>query len=124
MNLTVTDAYEIKNHVAISKLRVGRYHRGTRGDYVIIDYHPPLRNGTQQHEVRMQPVMIEALQCVIVERNAESAGDDSAYLRCEMEPVSVPAPRRGDDAPVFRIADECCDEFARGIGKHRGIIGR
>lgn len=124
MNLTVTDAYEIENHVAVSKLRVGRHHRRTCGDDVIIDYHPTFRNGTQQHEVRMQPVMIEALQCVIVERNAESAGDDSAYLRCEMEPVSVPAPRRGDDTPIFRTADKCRDEFARGIGKHRGIIGR
>lgn len=106
MDLSVTDAYEVDNHVTVSELRVGRYHRGTRWDDVVIDYHPPLRDGPQQHEVRVQTVMVDALQGVIVERKAESVRDVAAYLSGEMEAVGVPAPWRGDDAPVFRIADE------------------
>lgn len=107
MDLSVTDAYEVENHVPVSELRVGRYHRGAGGDDVIIDYHPPLGDGPQQHEVRVQTVMVDALQGVIVERKAESVRDYAAYLRGEMEAIGVPAPRSGDDAPVCRIADEC-----------------
>ena len=106
MDLSVTDADEVENHVAVSELRVRRYHRGTGGDDVIIDYHPPLSDGPQQHEVGVQTVMVDALQGIIVERNAKRRGDVAAYLGGEMEAVSVPAPRCGDDAPVFRIADE------------------
>lgn len=107
MDLSVTDAYEVENHVPASELRVGRYHRGAGGDDVIIDYHPPLGDGPQQHEVRVQPVMVDALQGVIVERKAQSVRDYPAYLCGEMEAVGVPAPRSGDDAPVCRITDEC-----------------
>lgn len=106
MDLSVTDAYEVENHVAVSELRVGRDHRGASGDDVVIDYHPTLCDGPQQHEIRMQAVMVDALQGVIVERKAESVRDYAANLGGEMEAVSVPAPRCGDDAPVFRIADE------------------
>lgn len=124
MDLTVTDAYEVENHVPVAELRVGRDHRRTGGDYVIIDYHSPLGDGPQQHEVRVQTVMVDALQGIAIERNAESVGDNAAYLGSEMEAIGVPAPRSGDDAPVCRIADECCDEFARNIGEHRGMICR
>lgn len=107
MDLSVTDAYEVENHVPVSKLRVGRNHRGTGGDDVIIDYHPPLGDGPQQHEVRVQPVMVDALQRIIIERKAESVRNYPAYLCGEMEAVGVPASRSGDDAPSCRIADEC-----------------
>lgn len=107
MDLSVTDAYEVENHVPVSELRVGRDHRGTGGDYVIIDYHPPLGDGPQQHEVRVQSVMVDALQGIAIERNAESVGDYAAYLGGEMEAIGVPAPRSSDDAPVCRIADKC-----------------
>lgn len=106
MDLSVTDAYEVENHVPVSELRVGSYHRGAGGDDVIIDYHPPLGDGPQQREVRVQTVMVDALQGVIVERNAESIRDYAAYLCGEMEAVGVPALRCGDDAPAIRIADE------------------
>lgn len=124
MDLSVTDAYEVENHVPVSELRVGRDHRGASGDDVVIDDHPTFHDGPQQHEIRVQPVMVDALQRIIVERNAERSGDNTAYLSGEMEAVGVPAPRCGDYAPAFRIADECCDEFARGLGKHRGMICR
>jgi len=124
MDLSVTDAYEVENHISVSELRVGRYHRGAGGDYVIIDYHPPLGDGPQQHEVRVQTVMVDALQGIAIERNAESVGDYAAYLGGKMEAIGVPAPRSGDDTPICRIADECCDEFARNIGEHRGMICR
>lgn len=124
MDLSVTDAYEVENHVPVSELRVGSYHRGAGGDDVIIDYHPPLGDRPQQHEVWVQTVMVDALQGIAIERNAESVGDYAAYLGGEMEAIGVPAPRSGDDAPVCRIANECRDEFARDIGKHRGMIGR
>lgn len=124
MDLSVTDAYEVENHVPVSELRVGGYHRGAGGDDVIIDYHPPLGDGPQQHEVRVQTVMVDALQRIIVERKVESVRDYAAYLCSEMEAVGVPAPRSGDDAPVCRIADKCRDEFARNISEHRGMIGR
>lgn len=107
MDLSVTDAYEVENHVPVSELRVGRDHRGASGDDVIIDYHPPLSDGPQQHEVGVQTVMVDALQGIIVERNAKRRGDVAAYLSGEMEAIGVPAPRSGDDAPVCRIADEC-----------------
>lgn len=107
MDLSVTDAYEVENHVAVSELRVGRDHRGTGGDDVVIDYHPTLGDGPQQHEIRMQAVMVDALQGVIVERKAESVRDYAANLGGEMEAIGVPAPRSGDDAPICRTADEC-----------------
>lgn len=107
MDLSVTDAYEVENHVPVSELRVGRDHRGASGDDVIIDYHPPLGDGPQQHEIRMQSVMVDALQRIIVERKAERVRDYAAYLGGEMEAIGVPAPRSGDDAPVCRIADKC-----------------
>lgn len=107
MDLSVTDAYEVENHITVSELRVGRYHRGTRGDDVIIYHHPTLGDGPQQHEVRVQTVMVDALQGINVERKAESVRDYAAYLCSEMEAVGVPAPRSGDDAPVCRITDEC-----------------
>lgn len=107
MDLSVTDAYEVENHVPVSELRVGSYHRGAGGDDVIIDYHPTLRDGPQQHEVRVQTVMVDALQGIAIERNAESVGDYAAYLGGKMEAIGVPAPRSGDDAPVCRIADKC-----------------
>lgn len=106
MDLSVTDAYEVENHVPVAELHVGRDHRGAGGNDVIIDYHPPLGDGPQQHEVRVQTVMVDALQGVIVERKAESVGDYAAYLGGEMEAIGVPAPRSSDDAPVCRIADE------------------
>ena len=124
MDLSVTDAYEIENHVPVAELRVGRDHRGAGGDDVIIDYHPPLGDGPQQHEVRVQSVMVDALQGIAIERNAESVGDYAAHLGGKMEAIGVPAPRSGDDTPICRIADECRDEFARGICEHRGMIGR
>lgn len=124
MDLSVTDAYEVENHVPVAELRVGRDHRGAGGNDVIIDYHPPLGYGPQQHEIRMQTVMVDALQGIAIERNAESVGDYAAYLGGEMEAIGVPAPRSGDDAPVCRIADKCRDEFARNISEHRGMIGR
>lgn len=124
MDLSVTDAYEVENHISVSELRIGRDHRGAGGDDVIIDYHPPLGDGPQQHEVRVQSVMVDALQGIVIERNAESVGDYAAYLGSEMEAIGVPAPRSSDDAPVCRIADECRDEFARNISEHRGMIGR
>lgn len=105
--LSVTDAYEIENHIAVSKLRVGRYHRGAGGDDVVIDYHPPLGYGPQQHEIRVQTVMIDALQRIIVERNTEGVRDKAAYFSGEVETVGVPAPRSGDDTPACCIADEC-----------------
>lgn len=107
MDLSVTDAYEVENHVPVAELRVGRDHRRTGGDDVIIDYHPPLGDRPQQHEVWVQSVMVDALQGIAIERNAESVGDYVAYLGSEMEAIGVPAPRSGDDAPVCRIADEC-----------------
>lgn len=107
MDLSVTDAYEVENHVPVAELHVGRDHRGAGGNDVIIDYHPPLGDGPQQHEVRVQTVMVDALQGVIVERKAESVRDYAAYLGGEMEAIGVSAPRSGDDAPVCRIADEC-----------------
>jgi len=107
MDLSVTDAYEVENHFPFSKLRVGRDHRGAGGDDVIIDYHPMLGDGPQQHEIRVQTVMVDALQGIIVERKTESVGDYAAYLCGEMEAIGVPAPRSGDDAPVCRIADKC-----------------
>lgn len=107
MDLSVTDAYEVENHVPVSELRVGGYHRGAGGDDVIIDYHPPLGDGPQQHEVRVQTVMVDALQRIIVERKVESVRDYAAYLCSEMEAIGVPAPRSGDDTPFCRIADEC-----------------
>lgn len=107
MVLSVTDAYEVENHVPVSELRIGRYHRGAGCDDVVIDYHPPLGDGPQQHEVRVQTVMVDALQGIIVERKAESVRDYPAYLGGEMETVGVPAPRSGDDAPLCRITDEC-----------------
>lgn len=107
MDLSVTDAYEVENHVPVSELRVGRDHRGASGDDVIIDYHPPLGDGPQQHEIRMQSVMVDALQRIIVERKAERVRDYAAYLGGEMEAIGVSAPRSGDDAPVCRIANEC-----------------
>lgn len=107
MDLSVTDVYEIENHVAVSELRVRRDHRGASGDDVIIDYHPPLGDGPQQHEIRMQSVMVDALQRIIVERKAERVRDYAAYLGGEMEAIGVPAPRSGADAPVCRIANEC-----------------
>ena len=106
MDLSVTDAYEVENHVAVSELRVGRYHRSAGGDDVIIDYHPPLGDGPQQHKVRVQTVMVDTLQGIIVERKSESVRYYAAYLGREMEAIGVPTPRSGDDAPVFRIADE------------------
>lgn len=124
MDLSVTDTYEVENHVPVAELHVGRDHRGAGGNDVIIDYHPPLGDGPQQHEVRVQTVMVDALQGVIVERKTESVRDYAAYLGSEMEAIGVSAPRSGDDAPVCRIADECRDEFARGICEHRGMIGR
>lgn len=107
MDLSVTDAYEVENHVPVSELRVSRYHRRPRGDYVIIDYHSPLGDGPQQHKVRVQSVMVDALQGIAIERNAESVGDYAAYLGGEMEAIGVPASRSSDDAPVCRIADKC-----------------
>ena len=107
MDLSVTDAYEVENHVPVSELRVGRDHRGASGDDVIIDYHTPLGDGPQQHEIRMQSVMVDALQRIIVERKAERVRDYAAYLGGEMEAIGVPAPRSGDDAPVCCIANEC-----------------
>lgn len=107
MDLSVTDAYEVENHVPVSELRVRRDHRGASGDDVVIDYHPTLCDGPQQHEVGVQTVMVDALQGVIVERKVESVGDYAANLGGEMEAIGVPAPRSGDDAPVCRIADEC-----------------
>lgn len=53
MDLSVTDADEVENHVAVSELRVRRDHRGAGGDDVVIDYHPSLGNGPQQHEIRV-----------------------------------------------------------------------
>lgn len=106
MDLSVTDAYEVENHVPVAELHVGRDHRGAGGNDVIIDYHPPLGDGPQQHEVRVQTVMVDALQGVIVERKAESVRDYAAYLGGEMEAIGVSAPRSSDDAPVCRIADE------------------
>lgn len=107
MDLSVTDAYEVENHVPVSELRVGRDHRRAGGDDVIIDYHPPLGDEPQQHEIRVQAVMVDALQGIIVERKAESVRDYAAHLGGEMEAIGVPASRSGDDAPVCRIADEC-----------------
>jgi len=107
MDLSVTDAYEVENHVPVSELRVGRDHRGASGDDVIIDYHPPLGDGPQQHEIRMQAVMVDALQGVTIERNADSVRDYTTYLSCEVEALSVSAPRSCDYAPVCRIANEC-----------------
>lgn len=124
MDLSVTDADEVENHIAVSELRVRRDHRGASGDDVVIDYHPTLGDRPQQHEVWVQSVMVDALQGIAIERNAESVGDYVAYLGSEMEAIGVPAPRSSDDAPVCRIADECRDEFARNIGEHRGMIGR
>lgn len=124
MDLSVTDAYEVENHVSVSKLRVGRYHCGTGGDDVVVDYYPALLDGPQQYKVRVQTVMVDALQGIIVERNADSVRYYAAYLRGEMEAIGVPTPWCGDDAPVCRIADECRDEFARNLGEHRGMIGR
>lgn len=106
MNLSVADAYNVENYVAVSELRVGRNHRRAGGDDVIIDNHPPLGDGPQQHKVRVQTVMVDALQGVIVERKAESVGDSATYFRGEVEAVGVPALRCGDDAPAIRIADE------------------
>lgn len=107
MDLSVTDAYEVENHVSVSELRVGRNHRGTGGDDVIIYYHPPLGDGPQQHKVRVQSVMVDALQGIAIERKAESVGDYATYLGGEVEPIGVSASRSGDDAPVCRIADKC-----------------
>lgn len=107
MDLSVTDAYEVENHVPVSELRVRRDHRGASGDDVVIDYHPTLGDGPQQHEIRVQAVMVDALQGVTIERNAERVRNYAAYLSGEMEAIGVPAPRSGDDAPVCRIADEC-----------------
>ena len=55
----------------------------------------------------MQTVMVDALQGIAIERNAESVGDYAAYLGGEMEAIGVPSPRSSDDAPVCRIADKC-----------------
>ena len=107
MDLSITDAYKVENHVSVSELRVGRDHRGASGDDVVIDYHPPLGDGPQQHEIRVQAVMVDTLQGIIVERKAESVRDYAAYLRGEMKAIGVPTPRSSDDAPVCRIADEC-----------------
>lgn len=106
MDLSVADAYEVDNHIPVAELRVGRYHRGAGSDDVIIDNHPPLLDGPQQHKVRVQTVMVDALQRIIVERKADSVRYYAAYLRGEMEAIGVPAPRSGNDAPVCRIADE------------------
>ena len=107
MNLSVADAYEIENHISLSELRVGRDHRRPRCDYVIVDYHPTLGDRTQQHEIRMQAVVVDALQRIIVERDTNRSRDEAAHFRGEVEAIGVPAPRSGDDAPVCRIADEC-----------------
>lgn len=124
MGLPITDAYEVENHVSVPELRVRSDHRGASSDNVIIDYHPSLGDGPQQHEVRMQTVMVDALQSVIVEWDAESVRDNAAYFSGKMESFGVPTPRCGDYAPACRVANECCDKFARDIGKHRGMIGR
>ncbi len=100
MNLSVADAYEIQNNISLPELRVGRDHRGTGSDDVIIDYHPPLGDGPQQHEVRVQTVMVDALQRIIVERDTNRSRDEAAHFRGEVEAIGMPAPWRGDDAPV------------------------
>ena len=107
MDLSVTDAYEVENHVPVSELCVRRNHRGARGDDVVIDYHPTLGDGPQQHEIGVQAIMVDALQGVTIERNAERVRDYATYLGGKVEAIGVPAPRSGDDAPVCRIADEC-----------------
>lgn len=124
MNLSVADAYEIENHISLPELRVGRDHRRPRCDYVIVDYHPTLGDRTQQHEIGMQAVVVDALQRIIVERDTNRSRDEAAHFRGEMEAIGMPAPWRGDDAPVFRIANESGNEFGRHISKHRGMIGR
>lgn len=124
MDLSVTDAYEVENHVPVSELRVGRDHRGTGGDDIIIDYHPTLGDRPQQHEIGMQAIVVDALQRIIVERDPNRSRDEAAHFRGEVEAIGMPAPWRGDNAPVFRIANESGNEFGRHISKHRGMIGR
>jgi len=75
-------------------------------------------------KIRVEPIAVDTLNRVCIERYAESVADHLADGRGEMEPVRMSAPGRGYYGPIFRIIDKSQNEIARCIGKHLGDIGR
>lgn len=124
MDLSVTDAYEVENHVAVSELRVGRYHRSAGGDDVIIDYHPPLGYGAEQMKVRIQSVAVDTLDGIGIEWNAEGGRYSFTYRCGKVESDCIASPGSSDDTPVFRIVDKTLNEVGGRVSKQRRNVGR
>ena len=75
-------------------------------------------------EVRVETVLVDALDGIRIERNAYGGGYSLADSSSEVEPVCMPVPWRCDDAPAFRITDMITDEIGGGICKLAGNLSK
>ena len=102
----VVDADEIQHHFPIAEKRGRGRQCRSGGDYIIVDYHLPFRDGSQQVKFRSEAIAVYTLHCIVVECNAETCGHYLADIGGEVEGISVAASRSGDDGPSFRISDK------------------
>lgn len=122
--LSVVYADDVNYNFTICKESARGGQCGAGRDDVIIEYHLALGYGAQQMKFRVKAIAVDTLNGIGVEWYAEPVRYLGADSRGQMKAIAVSAAWRGDDAPVFRIADKTTKEVASTHGKLAGYLGR
>lgn len=75
-------------------------------------------------KLRVYPPAVDALQRIVMERDAERFGDVMANLAGEVKSLMMPSARCRDYCPSTHVPDERAEEISSSIGKQIHILRR